>query len=362
MKRKRKAVTVAVCVILVLGIITLIVFPPSKGEVSAYKDANGNTPDGSFAEKVFVDVDGFQIGAILLGQNKENPVLMICGGGPGIPQYLVEYLYPSVLSEYFTVCYWDYRGTGLSFDSAIDPEEMTTERYITDALAVTDYLCERFGQEKIYIMGHSFGTYLALETVSQYPDKFIAYIAMSQVCNQKQSEYLAYDYMRDRYVQADNSKMVKRFDECPIRESDEMYEKYFSSSLRDKAMHELGVGTTRDMKSVISGLFFPSLRCTSYTQRERINLWRGKANSKEFEVTKESINFNAFNDIKTIDIPIYFIVGKYDCTCMASLQEEYYVVIGAPKKELYLFENSAHSPLYEEPERARQVLEEILNH
>ena len=43
MKRKRKAVTVAVCVILVLGIITLIVFPPSKGEVSAYKDAKGKT-------------------------------------------------------------------------------------------------------------------------------------------------------------------------------------------------------------------------------------------------------------------------------------------------------------------------------
>ncbi len=361
MKRKQKAWIITVCVILVFGIITLMVLPPSKGKVPAYKDANGNALDGSLAEKGFIDIDGFQIGAIILGRNKENPVLMVCGGGPGIPQYLVEYLYPSVLSEYFTVCYWDYRGTGLSFDPAVNPEEMTTERYVADALAVTDYLRERFGQDKIYIMGHSFGTYLALETVSRYPDKYKAYIAMSQVCDQKRSEYLAYDYMRDQYMQADNTKMVRKFDECPIKGSDEMYEKYFSSSLRDEAMHDLGVGTTREMKSVISGLFFPSLRCASYTQRERINLWRGKANSKRFEVTKESIRFNAFNDVETIDIPVYFVVGKYDCTCMASLQKEYYEIVEAPQKEYYLFENSAHSPLYEEPERARQVLREIIN-
>lgn len=348
-------------VTIVLVIVTIVILPPSKGRIPEYKDSYGNALAGSVAEKVYIDVNGFKLGAIILGQNKDNPVLLVCGGGPGIPQYLVEYLYPSVLSKLFNVCYWDYRGTGLSFNPKIDPAEMTTDRYIADTLAVTDYLSGRFKQEKIYILGHSFGTYVALKTIALYPDKYIAYIAMSQICNQKESEYLAYDYMKDQYEQRGNAKMVRKFEQCPIRESDEMYDNYFSSALRDKAMHDLGVGTARDMRSVISGIFFPSLRCKAYTQRERINLWKGKASSNHFAVEKEAIRFNAVNEIKTINIPIYFIVGKYDCTCMASLQEEYYEAIQPPKKELYLFENSAHSPLYEEPEMAREVLDKILS-
>ena len=88
---------------------------------------------------------------------------------------------------------------------------------------------------------------------------------MAQVCNQKESEYRAYDYMKAQYEQAGKRKMVEKFNNCPIREYDEMHEKYFSSFLRDTAMHKLGVGTTRDMDSVIKGIFFPSLKCKAYT-------------------------------------------------------------------------------------------------
>ncbi len=106
----------------------------------------------------------------LLADDVSNPVLLVCGGGPGIPQYLLEDSCPSALPTVFTVCYWDYRGTGASFRSDADAADMTTERYVRDALAVTDYLAQRFSNDKIYIMGHSFGTYLALKTVQVYPD------------------------------------------------------------------------------------------------------------------------------------------------------------------------------------------------
>ena len=140
----------------------------------------------------------------------------------------------------------------------------------------------------------------------------------------------------------------------------EMYEKYFSSSLRDTAMHELGVGTTRDMESVIKGIFFPSLRCKAYTWQERINIWKGKAFSMQFPVVQDSINFNAFNEVSNVQIPIYFIAGKYDYTCCYDLQYEYYEYINAPKKEFYTFENSAHSPIFEEPDTSLVIIDKIL--
>ena len=126
----------------VLILIIIIVLPPSLGRL----------PKGhSLNEKTTLEIDGAKLGLILLSDKKDNPVLLVCGGGPGIPQYLLESLYPSVLPEYFTVCYFDYRGTGLSFDANNDPDSMTKDRFIADVLQVTNYLKDRFNQDKIYI-------------------------------------------------------------------------------------------------------------------------------------------------------------------------------------------------------------------
>ncbi|MDO4188236.1 MAG: alpha/beta hydrolase [Lachnospiraceae bacterium] len=356
-----KLVFLLIIILAILMCFVFIIFPPSKGKIPAFKDENGNKLENSIAEKCYVNADGCDIGMILLSENANNPVLLVCGGGPGIPEYLLEYMYPSVLPKLFTVCYFDYRGTGLSSDKNSSADVMTTERYLEDVQIVTDYLRDRFAKEKVYIMGHSFGSYIAINTVKNHPEKYEAYFAMSQCTNQLESEYIGYDYMRAQYVKMNNAKMVKKFDNCPIRESDEMYEKYFSSSLRDSAMHELGVGTTRDMDSVITGIFLPSLRCTAYTWGERINLWRGKIMSNRFSVVKDSNGFNAWENVDSVQIPIYFFAGKYDYTCNFELQKEYYEYIKAPAKEFYVFENSAHSPIYEDPERATEIFKMLIN-
>lgn len=350
------------CVIalLILTCIIAIAFPPSRGRIPALLDEDGHRIEGAIAQKCFLDVDGYDIGMIILSKDTNNPVLLVCGGGPGIPEYLMEYMYPSPLTEYFTVCYFDYRGTGLSYHKGAVAEDMTTSRYLSDVAAITDYLCDRFAKDKVYIMGHSFGTYIALNAVKNHPEKYEAYLAMSQCTNQMESEYMGYDYMRDCFAQQHNQAMVDRFDNCPIRDSGKMYDKYFTSSLRDKAMHELGVGTTRDMDSVITGIFIPSLRCTAYTQRERINIWKGKVLSHSFPVTKDSTSFNAFDDVPSVDIPIYFFVGQYDYTCNHDLQRDYYEAIEAPVKRFFLFDDSAHSPIYEQPQRAAEIIGECL--
>lgn len=336
----------------------LIILPPGKGEMKPFLDEDGNVLEGSISEKLFVDINDTTLGMFLVGKDETNPVLLFLGGGPGIPEYFLEKEYPTGLEEEFVVCYLEYRGTSLSYDSEIDPETISGQQYVEDAVAVTRYLQKRFGQEKIYLMGHSYGTEIALNTVSQYPELYLAYIAMSQKTDQKESEFLAYDYMLEQYRMMGNKKRIKQFEECPVRESDEMYRKYKSSMLRDLAMHELGVGTARDMDSVIKDIFFASLRCTAYTPMERINIWRGKAFVDSSKRSNDKKSFNAFEDVKEIEIPIYFLAGKYDYTCCYSLQKEYYEMLKAPMKGFYTFENSAHSPLFEEPQKGMTILRE----
>jgi pimeloyl-ACP methyl ester carboxylesterase len=291
-----------------------------------------------------------------MAKNDTKPVLLFLGGGPGIPEYFLEQTYPTGLENEFIVCYMEYRGSSLSYTPDSSAETMTTEQYIADVVGVTNYLCNRFKQDKIYLMGHSFGTYIGIQTASQNPEFYHAYIAIAQIANQAESEKIAYTYMLEQYRSAENLKMAKKFESYPILSSDEAYGQYFTSSLRDTAMHELGVGTTHDMNSVISGIFFPSLRCTVYTPAERINIWRGKAFARATSVVADSAQFNAFNDVPALEIPIYFLAGIYDYTCSYSLQKEYYEQIQAPLKGFYTFENSAHSPLFEEPEKALSIL------
>ncbi len=350
MNMKKKMIYILIPLLLIAAIIMSII-PPSMGKIPHTH---------TLSEKTEIAIDGGKIGLIILSDNTDNPVLLVCGGGPGIPQYLMESFYPSVLPEYFTVCYFDYRGTGLSYASGIAPDKMTTERYLDDTLLLTDYLKERFHQEKIYIMGHSFGTFIALNTVSHHPENYIAYLAMSQNCNQYRSELLGYDYMRTRYEEEGNSSMVAQFDTYHIRESQDDYRKYTNSGLRDKAMHSLGVGTTADMDNVITDIFLPSLRIPAYTPAERINIWKGKAASGKFAVHEESRLFNAFEEIQCLDIPIYFFAGENDMTCNTSLQKEYYEMVKAPAKEFFLYEGCAHSPIYEDGSKTREILEQLL--
>ena len=103
-----------------------------------------------------------------------------------------------------------------------------------------------------------------------------------------------------------------------------------------------------------------SLRISAYTPMERINIWRGKAASGAFAVHNDSRQFNAFDTVPDIEIPIYFFAGENDMTCCTSLQKDYYEMIEAPRKEFFLYEGCAHSPVYEDRNKTGEILERII--
>ena len=355
-RREKRKLIIPLIIFLCLATVVCTILPPSFGKTKQFVDENGNIMEGSISEKIFADINGVSLGMFIMARDSGKPVLLFLGGGPGIPQYFLEQEFPAGLENEFVVCYLEYRGTSLSFKPDIAVESMTIEQYVSDTVEVTNYLRNRFGQKKIYLIGHSFGTYVGLNAVKEHPELYHAYIAMSQLTNQRESEILAYNYMYGQYRLQANEKMAKRFEEYPIADSEDAYNAYSMSGLRDTAMHDLGVGTTRAMRSVISGIFFPSLRLTAYTPMERINIWRGKAFAQATPVAADSRNFNAFEEIPEIDVPIYFFAGIYDYTVSYSLQKEYYEHVQAPLKAFYTFNYSAHSPLYEETEKAMSIL------
>ncbi len=309
---------------------------------------------GGIPEKVFVSINGVRQGMFIQSKDPAHPVLLVLHGG--MPEYFLTERYPTGLENDFTVAWWEQRGAGLSYSPGIPPGTMTLEQFIADTLAVTSYLRDRFGKDKIYLMAHSGGTFIGLQAAARTPGPYHAYIGVAQVVHQLKSERLAWEYMCRRFTEAGDSRMVRRLDAAPVTMTDGTPRAYLA--VRDRAMHRLGAGTTHDMKSVLSGIFWPSLRSPQYTPAEKIRLWRGKLSSGVSALWDEMLATDLAGQVTELALPAYFFHGVYDYTVNYQLAKDYVAGLKAPLKGFYSFQRSAHSPILEEPEKVRKIMRE----
>jgi pimeloyl-ACP methyl ester carboxylesterase len=208
-------------------------------------------------------------------------------------------------------------------------------------------------------MGHSGGTFFGIQAAARAPELYHAYIGVAQISNQLRSEALAYDYMLEQFRENGDTNMVQRLEAAPVSEADGIPDTYYA--LRDTAMHSLGVGTTHDMRSVLFDIVLPSWQCREYTIAEKANTWRGKIQSGVSSLWRETLSTDLNRQVTTLDIPVYFLHGVYDYTVSYTEAKAYFDNLQAPVKGFYTFARSAHSPMFEEPEKMQRiVMEDIL--
>ncbi len=331
-------------------IMTGVLFFLSSGKPEPFRDNLGNPLEGTISEKTFITIGGIRQGMFIKSKNPGNPVLLYLHGG--IPDYFLTRKCPTLLEDYFTVVWWEQRGSGLSYSASIPAETMNLDQMISDTKEVTNYLRTRFGQEKIYLMGRSGGSFIGIQAAARAPELYHAYIGVGQMSDHLKSERMAYEYVLKKYRDAGNMKMVRKLEASPVTD----VIPYGYLKLRDKAMHGLGIGTTHDMNSIVTGLFIPSLTCREYTLKEKYNLWLGKSQSGVHPLWDKMIAMDLIQQVNEINIPVYFFHGIYDYTVSYTLAKKYFETLHAPVKGFYTFENSAHSPIFEEPERVKEII------
>ncbi len=340
-----------VCILILIGVLQVWSYP---GKPKPFMDKNGSLLPGSLSEKVFVNINGVKQGMFIKSKDVTHPVLLYLHGG--MPDYFLTEKYPTGLEDYFTVVWWEQRGSGLSYSANLPRETTTLEQMISDTLEVTNYLRQRFGKEKIYLMGHSGGTFIGIQAAARAPELYYAYIGVAQMSNQLQSEKLAYDYMLQQFKENGDTKMVKKLEAAPVTVTSGTPKSYLL--LRDVAMHSLGIGTTHDMHSVVTDIFLPSFQCRDYTLSEKIGMWRGKSQSGVASLWDAMLSTNLSEHLPEVDVPVYFFDGVYDYTVNYTLAKNYFEKLHAPIKGFYTFEQSAHSPIFEEPEKSLTILRE----
>lgn len=313
---------------------------------------------GQINEKTYIQVGNIPQGMFLKSADTDNPVLLFLHGGPGSPEIAFTQDHPTGLEDIFTVCWWEQRGSGITYRSGLPSETMTIEQMIADTVTVAKYLCERFDKEKIYVMGHSWGTLLGVLSVKNAPELFHAYIGMGQVVRQAESERLAYRYMLEQFRKAGNMRMVRKLEKHPIDAGADISIEYLT--VRSQGMMKQGIGIMREWRSMAEAVK-ALLHYKGYTWREKFNFVRGSAFS--LRCLWGIVLLSDFPEqAPCLEIPVYVLHGLYDYQVSYALAKEYLRTLTAPVKGFYTFENSAHSPCFEEPQKMCRILQEDVLH
>lgn len=344
------SIVLVVCAFLSLSLLCVL----SPGKIKPYVGEDGEILPFSISEKTFININGIRQGMFIKGQNMHNPILLYLHGG--MPDYFLKQRYPTKLEEDFVVVWWEQRGVGMSYNPNVPLTTVTQDQLIADTLKVTDYLRKRFNKNKIFLMGHSGGTFIGMQVIAQSPERYEAYIGVAQMSNQFESEKLAYDYMLNQFRLNKDTKMVQRLVSHPVVEHNKISPAYLK--IRDQAMHRLGIGTTHGMHSVISGVFLLSLASPEYTLKEKINTWRSKSKYGISILSDTILSSDLSQRVKAVNIPVYFFHGRYDYTVSYALAKAYFQTLEAPVKGFYTFEHSAHSPMFEESEQTQKIIRE----
>ena len=292
--------------------------------------------NNSIAEIDYIKIGDVEQCVLIRGENTDNPILLFLHGGPGMPMMYLAHEFQGPLEKHFTVVQWDRRGAGKTYSRNIPSNEsMNVNQIINDAFALIDTIKKRYKQDKIILVGHSFGTYIGSIMVSKRPDLFSAYVSIGQVVDNEKSLILQEAFIREQAEKFGRSEIISAL-EKPTKPGFENW------------LFEFG-GELKESKSFFP-LIWSGLQAPEYKLSETLDV----ANGSSFSSSKMKYNVlsnSILNEITEYKIPVYFFTGKSDYTTPHELVLNYFETITAPKKEIVYFENSAHFPFFEEPEK-----------
>jgi pimeloyl-ACP methyl ester carboxylesterase len=297
-----------------------------------------------------VEIGGIQQWITVRGRDRDNPILLVLHGGPAAPDLPNRYLYEPSWVDYFTVVQWDQRGGGKTFELN-DPDKvaptMTKERMVQDAEEVVAYLRTTYHKQKIFVLGHSWGSLIGLSLAARKPEWLYAYIGVGQIIDMREGEKIGYEWTLNEAHKAGNQQAIKELNAiAPYPETD-------GSMPLDK------ISTERKWSIFFGGLIHGRKSYETLVYTETISPDYSEADfnainqGSAFTLPKllPGLMSSDFTQLKKLSCPVLMFAGRYDYTIPSSLVKRWFDQVRAPSKRFVWFENSAHMIYEEEPGR-----------
>ena len=335
----------------ILKLALILLFPILLGNCTSTKKIK---TENGISEIKYLEIRGIEQYVLIRGVDKRNPLLLFLHGGPGASETALFRKYNGELEQYFTVVYWDQRGAGKSYHKSLQKEDITVEQIIEDTHTLTEYLKKQFNKDKIYLIGHSWGSRLGLYVIKEKPENYHAYLGVGQELQSHRGELLSYRYTLDRAREINNKKAIRELEEMGEPTSGnytQMYKTGFWGLVRQKDWL-LKLGGEFYEKTNYTDWILDIWMSREYSLADLFKFAKGSAFSAGNIIYDPVFNdLDFFNELPKVEIPVFFISGKSDYNTPWEIVEEYFQHVEAPRKEFILFDKSGHSPPFEEPER-----------
>jgi pimeloyl-ACP methyl ester carboxylesterase len=319
------------CFAIAIGVLLLV------AATTVFFLGRGRTPsipgDRSIASLERVRIGGVDQWLLIRGRDRSNPVLLFLHGGPGMPAMFLAHACERELEGSFVVANWDRRGAGKSYGAGANAGALDVRRVLDDTFEVSRLLRQRFGQERIYLVAHSWGTYLGLLAIREHPEYYSAYIGMGQMAGALASvREIQRDFVLRCATRANDIATIEMMRRRAPIDEDMLF----------KCHGELWKSTS------FLPILLTGLRAPEYTFLDALHV-KPAANRVNHEMKYNVEPRPLLGEVQAVDVPVFFLLGRHDYNTPSSVASEYLSRLSAPLKSLTWFEQSAHFPFFEEP-------------
>ena len=320
--------------------------------------------DGSYTEAIVSEIGvaslepvvlgGVEQWVLVRGYDVSNPVLVFLHGGPGSPAMPYARFSFGGLERHFTVVTWDQRGCGKSYDPGLSAASITFEQLLADTRELIQMMRARFGVDRVYLMGLSWGSVLGALTARDHPEWLHAYIGVGQVVDVERSVPIAHSAAVQRATELGRDDALAGL--SAIQVDPVNWEQLPALSYW---LEELGLGDIHD-PSLLPGFAAEAGPLTEYTAQNQSNesAWRALYEASPLLADQDWFEtLDLIDQAPRFEVPVYFLSGRYDYKTPGVLAAEYLQTLDAPSgKRMFWFERSAHVPFIEEREPFHAVM------
>jgi pimeloyl-ACP methyl ester carboxylesterase len=290
------------------------------------------------------------------GADPSNPVLLLIQQGPGLPMInearRIQHLLG--LEQDFTVVYWDQRGCGRSLRKQKHAVDISLERMVDDTVSLLELLHDRFGA-KPYVAGFSFGATLGAYAAAQRPDLVATLVAVGMDIDGPAAGNCAYDFALSTARQRGNRRATRQLE--AIGPPPHLTSKQFATRVR-WASNFGGVATNETYGSIVRALLASLVRSPDYSAGDVVRTVRG-ITATQAALLGDIADMDLVATLPRLDVPVVMAQGRHDQVAPGEAAERYASSLQAPSKRLVWFENSAHTPHLEEPDKFRDLLVQV---
>ena len=336
---------------LVGGALCLALLARCTVSTPPFTDASGRVLAGSVARMEKIELGGVVQTVWFRGRDVEAPALVLLHGGPGTSETALFRHFDAALENRFLTVYWDQRGSGRSYHPGMPPEALTIRRMVEDLDGLVDRVCDRFGKDRVVLLGHSWGTILGTRYAATHPEKVSVYVGVGQIADFSEDERTSFRWALEQAERRGDRRALRALREMrpgPASVADELalgrWVERFGGALRG------GLSTGALVRAALGA-----------DEADLADLWRfGAGNRFSLEALRPQYAREDLTRFRRFAVPVVFLLGRHDWHVPSTLAARYFRTLEAPCKRLVWFERSAHDPPFEEPRAFVRAMADVV--